>query len=102
MNLNQPVAAFRDMVLGWQQRRPGMEIVVRHVKQADLPPDAFPNGRADLSSFLGFSIDLMYQAVQGIITITLIITLLPSSPSSRCATTCRLTPCTEVRRHWPV
>ena len=44
VNLNQPVAQFKDKVLAWERRADGMNVDVRHVKQADLPPAVFPDG----------------------------------------------------------
>lgn len=44
VNLNQPVAQFKDMVMAWQQRSPGMDIEVKAMHQRDLPPHAFPDG----------------------------------------------------------
>lgn len=44
VDLNQPVVAFRELVLAWPQRAPGMNVNVKHVRQADLPPHVFPDG----------------------------------------------------------
>lgn len=48
VNLNQPVAAFKDMVLSWPQRAPGMEVDVKAMHQRDLPPHVFPDGATRL------------------------------------------------------
>ena len=44
VNLNGPVQEFCQRVRDWPQRRPGMAIAVRHIKQRDLPPSCFRNG----------------------------------------------------------
>lgn len=44
MNLNQPVGVFKDMVLAWPQRLPGMDVEVKAMGQAALPPFVFPDG----------------------------------------------------------
>ena len=44
MNLNGPVQEFCQRVRDWPQRRAGMAIAVRHIKQRDLPPSCFAGG----------------------------------------------------------
>jgi len=44
VNLNGPVQEFCQRVRDWPQRRAGMAIAVRHIKQRDLPPSCFSGG----------------------------------------------------------
>ena len=44
VNLNGPVQEFCQRVRDWPQRRAGMAIAVRHIKQRDLPPSCFAGG----------------------------------------------------------
>ena len=44
VNLNGPVQEFCQRVRDWPQRRAGMAIAVRHIKQRDLPPSCFRDG----------------------------------------------------------
>ena len=45
VNLNHPVAMFKNRVLEWDGRRSGMDIAVTHLQQKALPPDVFPDGQ---------------------------------------------------------
>lgn len=44
VNLNGPVNEFRHLVMSWDDWQEGMDVVVRHLKQKDLPPFVFPEG----------------------------------------------------------
>lgn len=49
VNLNGPVNEFRHLVMSWDDWQEGMDVVVRHLKQKDLPAFVFPEG--ELLSF---------------------------------------------------
>jgi poly(A) polymerase Pap1 len=44
VNLNQPVGVFKDMVLAWPQRLPGMDVEVKAMNQNNLPAFVFTDG----------------------------------------------------------
>lgn len=44
VNLNGPVNEFRHLVMSWDDWQEGMDVVVRHLKQKDLPAFVFPEG----------------------------------------------------------
>ena len=44
VNLNGPVNEFRHLVMSWDDWQEGMDVVVRHMKQKDLPPFVFTDG----------------------------------------------------------
>ena len=44
VNLNSPVNEFRHLVMSWDDWQEGMDVVVRHLKQKDLPPSVFTDG----------------------------------------------------------
>lgn len=44
MNLQQPVSDFKAQVNAWPARKEGMDLRVRPVKQAQLPPWVLPGG----------------------------------------------------------
>ena len=46
VNLNGPVNEFRHLVMSWDDWQDGMDVVVRHLKQKDLPSFVFPAGTA--------------------------------------------------------
>ena len=52
VNLNGPVNEFRHLVMSWDDWQEGMDVVVRHMKQKDLPPFAFPDGEFSLDTLL--------------------------------------------------
>lgn len=45
VNLNGPVNEFRHLVMSWDDWQEGMDVVVRHMKQKDLPPFVFTDGQ---------------------------------------------------------
>ncbi|KAK9865753.1 hypothetical protein WJX84_008683 [Apatococcus fuscideae] len=45
VNLSKPVTEWRGMVGNYEQRREGMDIAVRHIRQAELPDHCYPEGR---------------------------------------------------------
>ncbi|KAL3152581.1 hypothetical protein ABBQ32_001602 [Trebouxia sp. C0010 RCD-2024] len=45
VNLNGPVNEFRHLVMSWDDWQEGMDVVVRHLKQKDLPAFVFPEGQ---------------------------------------------------------
>jgi len=45
VNLNGPVNEFRHLVMSWDDWQEGMDVVVRHMKQKDLPSFVFIDGR---------------------------------------------------------
>ncbi len=45
VNLNGPVNEFRHLVMSWDDWQEGMDVVVRHMKQKDLPSFVFTDGR---------------------------------------------------------
>ena len=44
VNLNGPVNEFRHLVMSWDDWQEGMDVVVRHMKQKDLPSFVFADG----------------------------------------------------------
>ncbi len=48
VNLNGPVNEFRHLVMSWDDWQEGMDVVVRHMKQKDLPPFVFADGEFSL------------------------------------------------------
>ncbi|KAK9817001.1 hypothetical protein WJX72_008108 [[Myrmecia] bisecta] len=44
VNLNVPVQEFRYQVMAFTGMREGMDVIVRHLKQKDLPPHCYPGG----------------------------------------------------------
>ena len=44
VNLNGPVNEFRHLVMSWDDWQEGMDVVVRHLKQKDLPEFVFSEG----------------------------------------------------------
>ena len=50
VNLNGPVNEFRHLVMSWDDWQEGMDVVVRHLKQKDLPAFVFPEGQPSSSS----------------------------------------------------
>ena len=52
VNLNGPVNEFRHLVMSWDDWQEGMDVVVRHMKQKDLPPFVFTDGKFSLDTLL--------------------------------------------------
>ena len=48
VNLNGPVNEFRHLVMSWDDWQEGMDVVVRHLKQKDLPAFVCPEGETDV------------------------------------------------------
>lgn len=44
VNLNGPVNEFRHLVMSWDDWQEGMDVVVRHMRQKDLPSYVLPEG----------------------------------------------------------
>lgn len=52
VNLNGPVNEFRHLVMSWDDWQEGMDVVVRHMKQKDLPPFVFTDGESGFDTLL--------------------------------------------------
>ncbi len=52
VNLNGPVNEFRHLVMSWDDWQAGMDVVVRHLKQKDLPAFVFSDGKGCFASSL--------------------------------------------------
>ena len=44
VNLNGPVNEFRHLVMNWDDWQEGMDVMVRHMRQKDLPSFVLPEG----------------------------------------------------------
>lgn len=44
VNLNGPVSEFRHLVMNWDDFQDGMDVMVRHLRQKDLPSFVLPEG----------------------------------------------------------